>query len=687
MRYGFLLISTFLILKSFAQEERPEIDIQEFIETMFQVPDEQVNYDDLNESLYQLYTNPIDLNNTSKNELNSLYILSPAQINALISYINSSGPLLSIYELQVVDGFDNETLQKILPFVEVGRSIGSGSAPSAFQRMIQESQSYFILRGETILEQQRGYRENDSSKFLGSPHKIYGRFRFSHSKDFSVGLTFEKDAGEQVSWNPANQQYGFDYYSYHLYLENKGNFKKIALGDYQMQYGQGLVVGSGFNPGKGAETITTVRRGNSGIRPYTSVLESGFMRGAAATYNPFGGLELSGFYSRMNQDGSIRIQENVDEYLEYVSGIQDIGLHRTHTELANRNQINEQTYGFNITYNHLKSRNFQTGVTAINTNYSIPISKTPNNYNQFEFSGTQNHNIGIFTNFNWQNFLFFGEWATCKSGGQAYVAGLIGSLSPKVSLSFSIRNYEKDYHSFYGNAFGEGSRIINEKGLYWGLQIKPIRKITLSAFYDRFKFPWLRYRTEAPSDGYEYLVKAEYRPNKQLKIYGQYRVQSKELTLSQDGENLNRLVAGIKRSFAGNLDTRLLEIFEIKSRIQFSTYDELSSTKGMTFVQDLSLDLNKWKISARYALFDTEDYENRQYVYERDVLYAFNIPAYAGVGTRSYLLVQYKPNRKIAIWVKFGQYRYQDVKVIGSGLNEIAGDTRSEIKFQTRISF
>ncbi len=672
---------------AWAQDQRPEIDLQEFIEAMFQVPDEQVNYDDLYESLYQLYTNPVDLNHTNKNELNSLYALDIRQINSLLDYVEQNYPLLSIYELQVVEGFDRETIERILPFVVVRPPGGIQSMGSLWKRITTEPNNYFILRSETTLEQQRGYREQDSSRFLGSPYKIYGRFRTSHTDDFSLGLTFEKDAGEAIVWNPDQKQYGFDYYSFHMFLEDKGRFRRIALGDYQMQFGQGLVIGSGFNPGKGAETITTVKRGNSGIRPYTSVLESGFMRGAAFTFDLSRSIEISSFYSRHGQDAAIRVQEDVDEYLEYVSGIQDIGLHRSHLELANKDQITEQTYGANITYNHRKSRNFQAGVTAIQTGYSLPITKTPNNYNQFEFSGKENQNLGVFSNFNWQNFLFFGEWAISKSGGQAYVAGLMGSLSPKVSMSFSVRNYDKNYHSFYGNAFGEGSRIINEKGMYWGLRVKPIRKVEVSAFYDRFKFPWLRYRTEAPSEGYEYLIKAEYRPKKALKAYFQYREQSKEITVTTDRENISRLVAGVKRSYAGNLDVKLSEVFDIKSRIQYSTYDELSRSSGVAIIQDIGVNLGRWKLSGRYALFDTDDYENRQYVYEKDVLYAFSIPAYAGVGTRNYLLLQYKPTRKLTLWARYSRYRYNNIESIGSGLNEILGDTKTELKFQVRVRF
>lgn len=667
--------------------DRNDIDIQDFIEELFQVPDEDINYEDLYETLYQLYSNPINLNETTKNELNSLYQLNINQINSLMEYLNTNGPLLSIYELQVIDGFDRTTINNLLPFVEV-RSPGDHSTRGhLLRRIANEKNNYLILRTERVLEDQEGYIRDDSSRYLGSPHKIYGRFRSSHSKDFSVGLTFEKDPGEQIAFDHGNKQYGFDYYSYHLFLYDKGNFKSIAVGDYQMQFGQGLVLGSGFNPGKGAETITTVKRGNSGLRPYTSALETTFMRGAAFTYT-INNIEITPFYSRLKQDGIIRSEDYGGDYQEYITGIQDVGMHRTYSELSSRNGIQEQTAGMNITYNDLKISNLQFGVSFIHNQFSVPIQKTPNNYNQFEFKGDENYNASVFANYNWHNFLLFSEVARSKSGGMAVVGGLMGSLSPIVSMSFLYRNYAKDYHSFYGNSFGEGSRNINEEGMYWGVKITPSRRTSFSAYYDRFKFPWLRFGVNSPSQGYEYLLRAEYKPSRKVKLYAQLREQAKEVSISSADGNLHVLENGVKRNYVGNLDFTANEIFILKSRVQFSTYDLADDqTSGIAVIQDFNIKINKFTISTRFALFDTEDYENRQYVFEKDLLYVFAIPAYANQGTRSYVMLQYKPTRKMTLWARYGRYDYRNLSSIGSGLNEIEGQTRSDVKFQVRYKF
>ncbi|MEQ8715557.1 MAG: helix-hairpin-helix domain-containing protein [Cyclobacteriaceae bacterium] len=680
-----------LVTFGYSQPNERIIDLERFIEYLFQVQDIDVSYEDLYESLYLLYTNPINLNTTNAEELASIFLLTPNQINNLLNYQSSYGRLLSIYELQAIPDFDEQTIRNLLPFVTVDDDGIQADNRPLFQRISTEENNYFILRYQRLLEEQKGFTAptfdsngEPSSRYAGSPSKYMGRFRVSHSKDFSLGFTFEKDAGEQFWWDPDSKTYGIDYFSYHLHLQNKGKFKTIALGDYQIQMGQGLVFGAGFNPGKGAESITTVRRGSTGVRPYASVLETGFFRGAASTVS-LGNFEVSGYFSRLYQDASIRNDTTFSDLDEFVSSIQDQGLHRTPTEIAAKDRILEYSYGSSVVYSG-DSKRYQLGANILNTHYSLPLFRRPNNYNQFEFSGNQNLIYSVFGSYLWQNFNLFGEVAQSSSGGIGAVAGFMTSLSKLVDFSMVFRNYQRDFHSFYGNGFGEGSRSINEQGVYWGIKIKPSRKIFFSAYYDKFRFPWLRFRTEAPSDGYEYLARFNYRPARSVLLYFQLRQEQKQLTVGPDNSNLNVLETGRKNNYLLNLDYSVNSWFTMKSRVQYSNYDLAGQyTEGIALIQDFNFEFWKMKLSSRFAIFDTDDYENRQYVYERDVLYGFSIPAYNGLGTRNYILLQYNHTKKLNFWIRYAKFNYRGVESIGSGLDEIDDNTRTEIKVQMRI--
>ena len=91
--------------------------------------------------------------------------------------------------------------------------------------------------------------------------------------------------------------------------------------------------------------------------------------------------------------------------------------------------------------------------------------------------------------------------------------------------------------------------------------------------------------------------------------------------------------------------------------------------------------------NARFAVFRTPSYNTRIYAYENDVLYSFSIPAYYGNGIRYYFTLRYNATRWLDVWVRWAQTYRSDVKVIGSGLDAIDGNKRSEIKVQMRVKF
>ncbi|MEP1780709.1 MAG: hypothetical protein ABJJ50_14400, partial [Reichenbachiella sp.] len=181
---------------------------------------------------------------------------------------------------------------------------------------------------------------------------------------------------------------------------------------------------------------------------------------------------------------------------------------------------------------------------------------------------------------------------------------------------------------------------------------------------------------------------AEYKPSRKIKLYAQFREQAKEVSMSTEGGNLHRLESGIKRNYITNLDFTANDFLILKSRVQFSTYNlDKEQTKGMAVVQDLNIKINKFTVSTRFAIFDTEDFENRQYVFEKDLLYVFSVQAYANQGSRNYIMLQYKPTRKLSLWARYGRFNYRNQSSVGSGLNESQGNTRSDIKFQVRYKF
>lgn len=696
-KYKLFVVLLFALLSknTFGQNyPQKDIDIENFIQDLFGQQNEDINYEDLYESLFQLYTHPLDLNTATRDELASTYILSEKQLNQFFSYRTNAGKLLSIYELQAIPDFDLPTIYKLLPFVEVRDAGLNSDARSLWKRIAAEPNQYLLLRYNQILEDKKGYTPADTNskgeqnqRYKGLPHQIYARYRVSHIQDFSFGFTVEKDAGEQLIWQPQTRRYGMDFISLHAMVQNKGHWKNITIGDYQIQSGQGLLLSAGFATGKGAETITTIRRNTLGVRPYTSVLESGFFRGATATYR-IKCFDITGFYSNNRYDASVlSAGDTISEQDEYIKSLQISGFHRTAKEIGAKRNLNEQVLGGTAIYNSF-NENLQIGSTIIYSQFNVPLIRKPTSYNQFEFNGRHNLNLGLHYSYLWQNFNFFGELARSHSGGTGLISGFISSLTSKIELAMLFRNYERNFHTFYGNAFGENTRNINEKGIYWGIKLMPFRKVTFSAYYDKFSFPWLKFRVDAPSQGYEYLTRISYKPTKTILLYAQYREEVKEINQSDNHTAIDFLSPAIRRNYVFNIDYPAAKYISLKSRVQGSSYKQSNNpTFGYAIIQDVEVNLGKIKINTRFALFDTDDYDNRQYAYEKDVLYAFSIPAYSDRGTRNYILVQYQLNKKIDCWMRYARTQLRNEKTMGSGLEEINQPHKSEVKLQVRYKF
>ncbi|MFM9839450.1 MAG: ComEA family DNA-binding protein [Cyclobacteriaceae bacterium] len=676
--YSLITYSIF-VADLFAQDyPRKDFNPSSLVDEIFATQDLSVNYQDLYENYLQLLSNPIDLNEATDEQLSALYVLSPQQIQSFLTYRKEAGSLLSIYELQSVPGFSKELFLKLVPFVTV-KDASSSFNRSIFNRVLTEKNNYLLLRYTQTLEQQKGYLEktDSSSRYAGKPGDFYARFRTSKTGDFSLGFTLKIDAGEAIAWDPSKKYYGFDYISFHAQTLNKGKIKNLIIGDYQAQFGQGIALGSVFGIGKNGEAVTTVRRSNLGFLPYTSIYEAGYFRGAAITYQAIKNLTIHGMVSSRGRDGSFQ-----DSTQSNISSFNFTGSHRTPTELANRNALLETNFALVANY---KNQSLDAGLLIHRTQFDVPLRRNLTPYNQFYFNGNENTNVGAFLNYSHSNYTFFSEFVQTLNQGNAVVAGMLASLTPKLDVSLLYRKFDKNFYSFYSNALAENSIAQNESGVYWGWKYSFNKKYSFAGYADLFRFPWLKYRSYSPSDGSEWLVRFNYKPSKTVYIFLQAREEIKQRNTSTD-VNLYLTDLGTRRNYWINVDYAATPQLSFKSRAQFSTYQFINkTTQGMAIMQDVSFDWQRLSLSGRYVLFDTDDFDNRLYAYERDVWLAFSFPAYNGKGARHFILMEYRLTKKIDLWLRWAQTRYTDRDAIGSGGETIVGNTQNDVRFQVRI--
>jgi len=633
----------------------------------------------LTERLSFFKLHPIDLNSTTPEQLSELVFLSALQISNFFSHIRSSGKLKELLELQSIEEFDLQTIAWLLPFVILKR-------PSVFSSLrsgkpFGKDNSEIMLRYGQTLEKQKGFNDLPGSRYLGSPEKLLLKYQYHFNQLISFSFAAAKDAGE--TFFSGNNKTGFDFLSGSLAVSPKGRFKKIIIGDYSLQFGQGLSLWTGLSLGKGPD-VAGVAKKDTGLKPYTSTSTFSFFRGTAITFNILTHIDLTTFISLKNLDASLSEQEDGSKSLSTIS---ISGLHRTATEIKNKGTLQQFLYGAALTINH---PGFDAGITAYHSSYSPEFITGSQRYKQYGFRGSALSNLAFHYNYTFKNIYFFGESAQSIPGGLASVNGAMASLSPRLSAVLLYRDYARDHISFYSQALGEGSAAVNEKGLYSGLHFSPFKQWDLSVYSDIFHFPRAKYRVDEPSSGYDLMGQLNYIPGKTFRAVLKVSTQQKEQNEST-GLPINPIVKVKLSNYRIEVQWKLSPKIGMRNRIEVTAYQKgiAEHTDGYMIYQDVNYSPMSSKLSAniRVAYFHTPTYENRIYAYENDVLNGSGSGLYNGKGIRTFLNLNYRLSKHLRIWGRYAVFIYSGNSTTGTGLDEIRGNRKTDVKVQLRYQF
>jgi len=231
---------------------------------------------------------------------------------------------------------------------------------------------------------------------------------------------------------------------------------------------------------------------------------------------------------------------------------------------------------------------------------------------------------------------------------------------------------------------------VNESGFYSALSLKFDSKWDLFTYSDFFRFPWLKFRVNAPSSGYEIFAQINYRMDKKLKLSSRFKQQVRE-------ENPENIIAGSgletvdKQNYRIEISYSINDRFSLRNRVEMVRYQKGGSKYELGFLnyQDIIYKPLSSKISGniRFGIFDTESFNSRIYAYENDVLYSYSVPAYQGKGIRFYFNARYTLIRDFDLWLRYSLTSYYDQNTVGSGDDQINGNKRSDIRLQIRYQF
>ena len=631
-----------------------------------------LNWENELEELSNRLQEPVNLNSATREQLEQFPFLSDIQIEHLLAYIYIHGQMETIYELQLVEELDRQTIQYLLPFVCI-KAINNEPA-FRWKTMLKDAGRYgkneVLTRLDIPFYKRKGYEHT----YLGPSVYNSVKYTFRYRDQLYAGGVAEKDAGEPFA--ALHNRYGYDYYSFYLLLQNCGRLKSLAVGNYRLSFGQGLVMSTDYLMGKTIYASSFNNR-STGIKRHSSTDEYNYFHGVATTVALTKRLSVSAFYSHRNMDGVVTDGE--------ITSVYKTGLHRSRKEADKKNLLTSQLTGGNVSYQQNHIRLDITGVYYV---FNRPYEPELTGYSKYNIHGNHFYNLGIDYAYRWRRFSFQGETAIGKQGW-ASLNRLLYSPVQDIQFMLIHRFYSYDYWAMYAHSFGEGSTVQNEQGYYVGLETTPFSHWRFFVSFDLFSFPWKKYRINKPSRGMDGLIQATFTPRTNLSMYLKYRYKQKERDLTGSKGTLTLPI--FHHQLRYRLNYFYGDVFSCRTTLDYNHFhsQDRAASKGYQVTQMMSSQLPWTRLFAdvQGSYFCTDDYDSRVYVSEKGLLYTFYTPSFQGRGFRCAVRLRYELNKHWLFITKFGETIYLNRNEIGSGNDLIYGNKKADIQMQLRIKF
>ncbi len=635
---------------------------------MMDIDEEQENAEQTEahfDILSELAEHPLDLNLATRDELESLPFLSDQQVMDLIEYRDRYGPLLSFGELRMVRSMDYQQLGLLPYFTYVGEVKEEPHFPSL---------DNIVRYGRSELTASLRYpfydRKGDQNGYLGYKLRHWMRYEFSYGNYVRLGLMGSQDAGEPFFAN--RNAWGYDNYSPFLQIKKLGSLEHLILGKYKLSTGMGLVLNNSFSLGK-LNTLQSLGRSSSTIRPHVSQSVADYFLGAATTLRLVQPLQLTLFASHRPLDATLNNDGSVATIIVN-------GYHRTPKEMEKKHNTHQSAAGAHLTFQH---QGLRLGATAVYTHLDRRLNPSENTlYRKHHARGNNFLNASLSYRYLHHRFSLNGETAIDQNGALATLNALSYQSPASWSLVLLQRFYSYRYTSLHGHAFSEGGHVQNESGIYLGASWQPMRRLQLRGYFDYAYFPWARYRVSESSEAYDCLAEAIVQLSQCWSLKARYRLHVKQMDnqaksgLLQRYEHRTRLTASYRH-----------DAWQLVTQADYNATRSDSLSQGWMLSQNVGFTHKQWQATLSAAYFDTQSYDSRIYFYERQLPRSFAFPMCYGNGLRVAVVARVSLGRWLQVDAKVGCTHYLDRHATGNGLQLVDGSTLTDGELQARWRF
>ncbi len=611
---------------------------------------------------HTLHENPVNLNDCRRDDLLQIPFLSEAQVDSVLSYVKRHGPLLSVEELQFVQGMDAFSRNVVRQFVYCGPE-----APDASRNLwhrLRYGKNEVAANVEWPFYSRQGFQ---NGRYTGD--RLYSalRYRYALGQRLTAGVTAEKDDGESMMKHGSGP---FDSYSFYVNYTGEGTLRAVALGDYRVHVGQGLTAGSSYY--NNAQSLVTSRRSRrQGFFPHASADEVNYLRGVGVQLG-FGRWETTVFASARCHDAILDDGR--------VTSLLTTGYHRLPLERERKNNLTSFTAGLSLDG---QWRWWRAGVSAVTTHYDRPFRRGTQAYQRYNMQGCDFAAFGAHYSYDHRRLTLDGEVAVTDGGALASLHNLRWRPAGATRLFLQHRYYGRRYVTPLAQAYRAGGRVQNEHGLQAGVDHYVTRRTKLTSGIDMFRFPGESYRAKAGAVGYQVFVQAARDVSPATQILLRYRMNARQETVTA----LDRMRYRYRHTLRLQMAYAVGAV-RLTTQLDGSYWQPaMGDTQwGRQLSQRAETKLLGCTLRAWAAWFHTAGYQSRLSSYQPALLYRLTQEQLYGHGVAANMTLCRRWGG-VEVSARLGGVRYTDRDVISSGDRRVAHGGKCDVGVQLRCFF
>ena len=635
--------------------------LDEYRETLYGEDDESSSEDlPLLEQLSDLHDSPMNLNTATREDLLQLPFLDESKVDSLLSYrdraLAHNRCVLSLGELLFIKNLTLSDRRMLSLFVTAGPR---GAAVYGKEKVKHEVDTRF----DFPLYDRAG-------PFVGPKMANQLRYRFSRGSRISAGLTFQKDSYEPFG---RRKTYPYDHNSF--YFKYQSQRWSLVVGDYELTFGQGLVMGQNGWGSNRQMLSQTLPRSDVVLKPHTSSGEYYFLRGAAGTVRLGRRMHLTAFASWRKLDGRV-----VDDTL---TSFQTSGLHRTQTELDRRRAIGQLMGGARLAY---RWGTAQVGLSGVGTWYDKTVYPKMQKYNRYYLRGQSAWAMSLDYGARLRNWAFVGEMSLDGHMHFATTHSLMWKMAPSWQMAMNLRLFSTRFVTPNGRTLSQNSKVQNEQAVTLSVRGSPFNRMDVTAYVEAFRLPRPSYRADTTANGLEAMLQADYDLRKGWKLSGRYKLKSRQYNLT-----------GVKGVMAYTTTQRFsVQLGCTREKwnavltlggTHYGVQSSKSSWGGVVAVRARVKPVKKLTVQGLFGFFNTDDFDSRVYVYMPQMSgHALTLPALTDRGVTTAWVVEWQPWRFLKFGARYALVRYFNRDTISTGATEIRAPAKNDLSVAIKLS-